>query len=105
MIITLLNALVPQEPNAIRLMDGQNSTTGRVEVFHEGRWGKVCYYDRTEGQLIAEIACRQLGLQGRNFDAYTLLPKVILMIPPLQKLNGCVNYEMYFVIMILNIHF
>ena len=63
----LLNALVPQEPNAIRLMNGRNSTSGRVEVFHDGRWGKVCLYNSIERRRIARIACRQLGLQGENF--------------------------------------
>ena len=69
----MLNALVPQEPNAIRLMNGRNSTSGRVEVFHEGRWGKVCFSDKREGPSIAGIVCRQLGLRGRNVDTYQKL--------------------------------
>ena len=73
--ISLLNDSVPKEPNAIRLMNGHNSTSGRVEVSHEGRWGIVIYPDTSQGPRIAGIVCRQLGLQGRNFDSYTLPAK------------------------------
>ena len=73
--ISLLNAPVPKEPNAIRLMNGHNSTSGRVEVSHEGRWGTVIYPDTSQGPRIAGIVCRQLGLQGRNFGSYILPAK------------------------------
>ena len=46
----------------LRLQDGSNARSGRVEVFVNNRWGTVCddYFSDTE----AAVACRQLGHFG-----------------------------------------
>ena len=45
----------------IRLVDGQNSNEGRVEICIDGVWGSVC--DDNWDYKDASVACRQLGLE------------------------------------------
>ncbi|NXJ17032.1 SCAR5 protein, partial [Dicrurus megarhynchus] len=47
---------------AVRLVNGSGPHEGRLEIFHESRWGSVCDdgWDARDG----DVACRMLGFRG-----------------------------------------
>ncbi|XP_041372995.1 deleted in malignant brain tumors 1 protein-like [Gigantopelta aegis] len=52
----------------LRLVNGRNRYQGRVEIFHDGRWGSVC--SDTFSQYEARVVCRTLGLESSRAIVY-----------------------------------
>ncbi|XP_041456398.1 neurotrypsin-like [Lytechinus variegatus] len=64
-----INCVYSQSDGSVRLEDGFGASSGRVEVYYNSQWNKVCDYFFTLDE--AEVVCRQLGydnVQLRNGD-------------------------------------
>ena len=58
----ILYTALPAGDGDLRLAGGPNSTAGRLEVYHSGRWGTIC--DRYFDSVSAGVACRQMGFKS-----------------------------------------
>lgn len=48
-----------QPPKPVRLVNGINSTTGRLEILYKNEWGTICDDEFTN--IEAKVVCSQLG--------------------------------------------
>ena len=57
--ITLIDNGEPEPDGRLQLVDGNNPSSGRLEILKNGLWGTVCsvHFDKAD----ADVACKQMG--------------------------------------------
>ncbi|XP_070548728.1 neurotrypsin-like isoform X2 [Ptychodera flava] len=75
------------ENGDVRIVDGLSANVGRIEIFHEGEWRRLCYPD----EKTAAVACKQLGYGAAVIDRTTYVN--VASIPALPYSVQCNGYE------------
>ena len=65
-----MSADIPINPNPIRLVNGSNSTRGRVEIYYNNEWGTICDDHWTINE--ARVICHSLGFPGMCMCDYVV---------------------------------
>ncbi|XP_033732141.1 neurotrypsin-like [Pecten maximus] len=59
----------PPKDGVLRLQKGPIQNEGRLEIYHDDKWGTVCDDEWKTHPQNAEVACRQLGYKGGSSRA------------------------------------
>ncbi|XP_021367665.1 neurotrypsin-like isoform X2 [Mizuhopecten yessoensis] len=57
----------PKKDGVLRLHDGPIQYEGRLEIYHDSKWGTICRDKWDAHPQNAQVACRQLGYEGGSF--------------------------------------
>jgi len=83
-------SLSPAPDVTVRLVDGSDDYSGRVEIWYGGEWGTVC--DDFFGVADGQVVCRQLGL---SLDTVLYTSEVVDgTLPILADDLGCLGSEL-----------
>ncbi len=100
------------EEGSLRLTDGPSQWRGRVEIFHNSRWGPVCvvhdHNDRWRAghdYYNTEVICREVGFSGANWQRAYVDPTIanstnaawlehVLCRGNEESLRQCINYDL-----------
>eukprot|EP00887_Chlorella_sp_A99_P001124 scaffold14.g1124.t1 len=77
----------------LRLADGRDSSSGRVEVEISNRWGSVCQDVFSSSTAAAQVACRELGMQGGSLVPAPAYPMNREQLPILMDSMRCTGAE------------
>ncbi|XP_065210133.1 protein bark beetle-like [Planococcus citri] len=80
----------------VRLVDGPNVFTGRLQIYHNSQWRSVCTNSSVWTKADARIICRQLGFQEGRFwkwmdrETGTTRPRLLLEKPDCRGMEGSI---------------